>query len=251
VKDAFGQESSCTANVTVIDSTPPIIACPNDQTLDFADASGAIATFQVTILSDNCPGVTAVCIPSSGSIFPIGTNNVTCVATDLSGNKASCRFSIIVLGPFGVKKSVLDQLSALLGSAGDKGVRKELTEAITEISETLIPSLWVDQTHLQPKKGEAVFKEDKEVVKELSELANDKHNGIPNLRLQIAKLAKADRLLATIAISDAVNKGGKVKEINDANKALAKSDNSIVREKYEDAFEHLGGAWKEAIEAVK
>src|SRR5262249_15940039 len=43
------------------------------------------------------PGVTLVCTPPSGSVFPKGTNIVNCVATDLAGNVSSCSFWVAVI----------------------------------------------------------------------------------------------------------------------------------------------------------
>ena len=38
-----------------------------------------------------------VCIPASGSTFPIGSTTVSCTATDAAGNTSSCTFKVIVL----------------------------------------------------------------------------------------------------------------------------------------------------------
>jgi hypothetical protein len=88
---------SCTFTVTVNDTQLPIITCPGSvnstATASCPIATGALANFTVTA-SDNCPGVTVVCIPPSGSTFPVGTTSVTCTATDASGNKASCSFTV-------------------------------------------------------------------------------------------------------------------------------------------------------------
>src|SRR6185369_10391070 len=37
-----------------------------------------------------------VCIPASGSSFPIGTTTVTCTAKDSQGHTASCTFKVTV-----------------------------------------------------------------------------------------------------------------------------------------------------------
>jgi hypothetical protein len=42
--------------------------------------------------------VQVVCLPVSGSIFPIGTTTVVCTAIDTSGNQAACSFTIHVKG---------------------------------------------------------------------------------------------------------------------------------------------------------
>ena len=39
--------------------------------------------------ADNCPGVTYACVPPTGTDFGMGTNTVTCTATDASGNLIS------------------------------------------------------------------------------------------------------------------------------------------------------------------
>ncbi|TAL03533.1 MAG: HYR domain-containing protein [Verrucomicrobia bacterium] len=39
---------------------------------------------------------TVVCDPPSGSTFPVGTNVVTCCATDAAGNSNCCSFNIVV-----------------------------------------------------------------------------------------------------------------------------------------------------------
>src|SRR5206468_800795 len=39
------------------------------------------------------------CSPPSGSFFQLGTNSVTCVATDASGNTNACTFTITVDDP--------------------------------------------------------------------------------------------------------------------------------------------------------
>ena len=88
----------CSFTITVVDTQPPIVTCPSNITTTLA-ASCPIATntgpinFTATA-SDNCPGVTVVCIPSSGSVFPVGLTTVTCTATDASGNSATCSFTV-------------------------------------------------------------------------------------------------------------------------------------------------------------
>jgi hypothetical protein len=88
--------SSCTFNVIVNDTEPPMINCPSDITMcnDPGQCSAQVS-FTVTA-TDNCAVQSLVCTPPSGSIFPKGTNTVTCVATDTSGNTTSCSFNVIV-----------------------------------------------------------------------------------------------------------------------------------------------------------
>jgi hypothetical protein len=91
---------SCSFTITVSDTQPPTISCPANVTAFSAvtcppQASTAV-TFPAPTASDNCPGVTVACTPPSGSPLPVGTTTVTCTATDVSGNTASCSFAVVV-----------------------------------------------------------------------------------------------------------------------------------------------------------
>jgi hypothetical protein len=78
------------------DITPPTIICPADiVTPTDPGQCSAVVNFIVTA-TDNSPGVSVVCNPSSGTTFPIGTTTVVCTATDVSGNTATCSFLVTV-----------------------------------------------------------------------------------------------------------------------------------------------------------
>ena len=94
---------TCSFTVTVNDTQPPNITCPANITATSSGLS-TVVTYPAPTASDNCPGVTTVCNPPSGSNFPVGVTTTTCTATDASANTATCSFSVNVLGPnaFGV-----------------------------------------------------------------------------------------------------------------------------------------------------
>jgi predicted extracellular nuclease len=100
VSDAAGNPASCSFTVTVKDMQPPAITCPANVIRAAAPAcplpTSAVITYTTPMATDNCPGVTAVCTPASGSVFAVGTTSVTCTATDSSGNTASCAFAVTV-----------------------------------------------------------------------------------------------------------------------------------------------------------
>ena len=88
---------SCTFTVTVNDTQPPTITCPTNITAaTLTPSDPCIVVNYTTTASDNCPGVTVVCTPPSGSCFPVGSTTVTCTATDASGNTATCSFTVSV-----------------------------------------------------------------------------------------------------------------------------------------------------------
>ena len=84
--------------VHVLDVTPPVVICPGTifLTKDAGQASKSNVTFTATA-SDNVAVTNLACVPPSGSTFPLGTNLVTCTATDGSGNTASCTFNVVVI----------------------------------------------------------------------------------------------------------------------------------------------------------
>jgi cysteine-rich repeat protein len=86
--------ASCTATVTVVDTTPPSVICAADQSIE-CTSGGAVATVSAVAL-DNCSAVAAACVPPSGSTFPIGTTTGTCSATDASGNTGTCNYHLTV-----------------------------------------------------------------------------------------------------------------------------------------------------------
>jgi hypothetical protein len=96
--DASGTMDSCIFTVTVNDVEKPGVACPSNIVKDNDPGlCGAIAVFDVNAFNtDNCPGVTAVSNPVSGSVFPVGVTTVWSVATDAHGNKDSCSFTVTV-----------------------------------------------------------------------------------------------------------------------------------------------------------
>ena len=96
VLDSSGNSASCSFTVTVNDTQAPAITCPANVTkATDPNLCSAVVTFTVTA-TDNCPGVTVVAAPPSGSSFPKGTTTVTATATDGSGNTATCSFTVTV-----------------------------------------------------------------------------------------------------------------------------------------------------------
>jgi hypothetical protein len=77
------------------DTEPPKIVSPGDIHVPCDIAEFVPVTFNVTAVDNSDPAPTIVCIPPSGSDFPVGVTPVTCVATDASGNSDMCTFNVI------------------------------------------------------------------------------------------------------------------------------------------------------------
>ena len=97
VRDNRNGVAMCTADITVVDETPPSLGCPSDilVTVPF-DVDETVVPFALPVASDNCGGVDIVCEPPSGSLFPLGRTTVTCTATDQHGNSSVCAFDVVV-----------------------------------------------------------------------------------------------------------------------------------------------------------
>ncbi|HET7696008.1 MAG TPA: HYR domain-containing protein [Vicinamibacterales bacterium] len=99
--DAAGNETTGTFPIGIIDSTPPTIDVSGlAGTIALTPASGgAIVTYAVSSVTaadvvDTTP--TVACTPPSGTKLSLGTNTITCTATDDSGNKATATYTFAV-----------------------------------------------------------------------------------------------------------------------------------------------------------
>jgi len=94
-EDYSGNTDQCVQTITVEDTTPPEITCPDPDSLDviFVNPNQAQVFFEVTA-TDNCdddPNIT--CDSLSGATWEMGDHTVTCIADDGCGNTSSCSFS--------------------------------------------------------------------------------------------------------------------------------------------------------------
>ena len=88
---------TCSFTITVNDTQAPFIMAPPDQFLALGEnQTSAVVNYPAPTPADNCPGVTLVATPPSGSTFPAGETIVTATATDASGNTATVTFLVIL-----------------------------------------------------------------------------------------------------------------------------------------------------------
>ena len=91
------QSGKCKIQFPCTNSTVSIF-CPPNTNVQTCTTS-AIVFYPPPVASTSCGTITnLVCTPPSGSSFPLGTNIVTCIATDSQGNSAFCTFKVIVTG---------------------------------------------------------------------------------------------------------------------------------------------------------
>ncbi|MCC6568459.1 MAG: HYR domain-containing protein [Anaerolineales bacterium] len=95
--DSSGNAVNGSFNVTVQDTTPPVISPMADMVIDTSSKQLAPLFYSTPTTTDavDGPGV-ATCTPASGALLPHGTTMVTCTATDSHGNTASITFAVLV-----------------------------------------------------------------------------------------------------------------------------------------------------------
>ncbi len=95
--DLDGATSQCSFTVTVLDNQLPTIICPAHVSIQVQDCSNsAVVAFPAPVVTDNCPMVQYTCSHQTNDIFNCGNTVVTCTATDMAGNTATCNFEVAV-----------------------------------------------------------------------------------------------------------------------------------------------------------
>ncbi len=161
-------------------------------------------------------------------------------------------FVIALFGPRGIKQSVLDELAALRASVTDKQEGMKLDDAVRNLQQSLSSAYWIDEIRLAPRYGDQVFQAEKRAITSLQTLMKQRKSLLSQsvLRGFISRIIDADRLLAFVAIDDAVAAQRVPSEIKKAREELARADADIANNKNESGIEHYRQAWKLALKAV-
>ena len=95
--DAAGNAAFGTFNVTVGDATgPTLVGMPGNISVTTSNGGGAVSYTPPTATDAADPSPNVVCSPASGSTFAVGSTDVTCAATDATGNSTSAGFNVTV-----------------------------------------------------------------------------------------------------------------------------------------------------------
>ncbi len=150
-----------------------------------------------------------------------------------------------------IKSDVLNDLRGLRASLRKGHDADKINDAIRHLTKALNPKLWRDENHLDIKDGDKVFEGEKEAVGKLIDLQSDKKSRIPDAILQdfIDRLVFCDRLLASVAIQDAMTSGQR-KELEKALEEFAEAEEQASKGDAEDAIKEYAGAWQHATEAI-
>ena len=171
--DAAGNSASASQLVTVLDVEAPVFDAGANSNLEVnaTSPSGAVVTFGLGV-TDNVGVTSLVCDHASGSLFPVGKTDVSCVASDAAGNSSTKSFAVNVIGaheqigklmddlkelglPNGTANPLLNQLKAAYAETGNeckkvsdfidmvrkKGLEKELADALIEEATRILGAL--------------------------------------------------------------------------------------------------------------
>lgn len=153
--------------------------------------------------------------------------------------------------PLAVKQDVLNQLITLREATTDRYEGLKLDQATAHLSKSTDSSLWLNPAHPQPSGGAQIFNEEKNAVIKLDELVRDKRSTILDAMLHsfIDQLVQADRVLAFVAIADALAADADAKKIAQASRELTNGDSAAASGQLESAIEHYRDAWSQALKA--
>jgi predicted nucleic acid-binding Zn ribbon protein len=102
VTDIYGNSSSCTMNITVVDDEAPEVTCPADITVNNdPTVCEALVNVDLPVSSDEC-GILSVVndynnTDNATDIYPVGSTTVTWTITDIHGNVSTCSTNITVV----------------------------------------------------------------------------------------------------------------------------------------------------------
>ena len=101
VIDFWGNSTTCTQTITVLDTISPELLCPSDTIL-----CDSVYHYPVPIYSDSCgirsltTSIGSLILPNDSTYtFPVGTTTMKYTVLDLDSNLSSCAFEIEVLPP--------------------------------------------------------------------------------------------------------------------------------------------------------
>ena len=94
--DASLNKTNCSFLVNVVDQEKPKFPSSLEASGQLPTGTFSGVVNYDTRATDNCSGVTVVCVPPSGSVFPVGATTISCRATDGAGNVTDATMKLTV-----------------------------------------------------------------------------------------------------------------------------------------------------------
>ncbi len=143
IVDLNGNTDSCTAQVIVLDSVPPVVICQSDTV--YYDSLGAVQVSAANFdagSSDICGIDTLILSPATFDCTNFGLNPVSITVIDVAGNLDSCTTSLRLsdtIAPVAVCDTTVAQLTATGGVILDP-----LQIASNSFDNCTFDSIWID-----------------------------------------------------------------------------------------------------------
>lgn len=95
--DQRGVARPAVCDIGAYEAEAPTIASHTNVSATATSSTGAVVTYTAPAGSDEQGGAASVvCVPASGSTFPVGATTVTCTATDGVGHAATTSFQVVM-----------------------------------------------------------------------------------------------------------------------------------------------------------
>lgn len=138
--DARNNTATATFHVVVADTTAPELTLPADKVVEATGPNGAAVTFPAATAEDAVDlSVDVSCDAASGDIFPLGTTQVLCTATDDSGNVNQGQFAIQVRDTTGPSVTVTPAGNQTLEATGPTGAAATYSASATDLVDGTVP----------------------------------------------------------------------------------------------------------------
>jgi hypothetical protein len=210
-------------------------------------ALGAISVLRNGVAVANCSGAAGTASPDPCVASRSTTGDGDVAITVRTSHASAWNFGIRDSVPT-ARQTKLDAIAALETVPATGKPAKTVQQALTYLRASLTESWWLDDDHLSPKLGSKVFDQDLLAVKALT--AKDVIS-LPGVMAGLDLIAQSDRMLAQTALDQAINGGGKPKEIQAAMAAMAKGDAAVSQGSYYAALDFYKSAWLKDVAALK
>jgi hypothetical protein len=150
--DASGNSASDFQQVTVVDTTPPMITAPGDVTAECTSPAGTPVGLGTPTVSDVCDASPTVS-DDAPALFPLGPTLVTWTATDASGNVNSDGQTITIEDTTPPQFTTLELSPTVLWPPNHRLITVEATIVVEDICDSVPQVRLVSITSDQPDDG--------------------------------------------------------------------------------------------------
>lgn len=151
--NSANEQATGSFSVTVRDTTPPALALPGNLTVEATSAAGAAVSYSASAYDLVSGNVGAVCTPTSGSTFALGTTTVSCSAHDAAGNSTSGAFMVTVRDTTGPAITAIAASPSSLWPPNHKMADVIVSVTAVDLVDSAVTASIISVTSNQPTEG--------------------------------------------------------------------------------------------------